>query len=155
MQNQGERFSVREETGVCFFEGADGELLAMTIDARASAEGIRFLTSSDDQFQVGLLGWQRDHQIAPHTHVELNREITRTSEVLFIRSGKVLMSLFTDAGDLLTEHILNAGDTAVFFAGGHGFVMMEPSQIIEIKQGPYLGEQEKIRFAPSPRKELP
>ena len=31
-------------------------------------------------------------------------------------------------------------------AGGHGFEMLEASEIIEVKQGPYVGEFDKTRF---------
>ena len=30
--------------------------------------------------------------------------------------------------------------------GGHGFKMLEQSEIIEVKQGPYCGERDKVRF---------
>jgi hypothetical protein len=33
--------------------------------------------------------------------------------------------------------------------GGHGFEMLEESELIEVKQGPYLDD--KKRFTPSPR----
>jgi hypothetical protein len=32
--------------------------------------------------------------------------------------------------------------------GGHGFEMIEPTEIIEVKQGPYIGEGDKTRFDP-------
>ena len=30
--------------------------------------------------------------------------------------------------------------------GGHGFSMIEESEIIEVKQGPYIEAKDKIRF---------
>ena len=36
----------------------------------------------------------------------------------------------------------------MFSSGGHGFTMIENSEIIEVKQGPYSGEQDKTRFEP-------
>ena len=33
-------------------------------------------------------------------------------------------------------------------AGGHGFEMLEPTEMIEVKQGPYSGDQDKSRFRP-------
>ena len=30
--------------------------------------------------------------------------------------------------------------------GGHGFKMLEKSEMIEVKQGPYVGEMDKVRF---------
>ena len=51
-----------------------------------------------------------------------------------------------DAASHLIDHELKAGDVVVLLSGGHSFTMLEPSQLVEIKQGPYLGEKEKIRF---------
>jgi hypothetical protein len=30
--------------------------------------------------------------------------------------------------------------------GGHGFTMLEESEIVEVKQGPYSGDVDKTRF---------
>jgi len=32
--------------------------------------------------------------------------------------------------------------------GGHGFKILEPSEMIEVKQGPFSGEKDKVRFEP-------
>ncbi|MCZ2140280.1 MAG: hypothetical protein LC096_02690, partial [Bacteroidia bacterium] len=44
--------------------------------------------------------------------------------------------------------ILHTGDVILLSDGGHGFKMLEESEIIEVKQGPYCGEQDKVRFEP-------
>ena len=44
--------------------------------------------------------------------------------------------------------MLYPGDVILLADGGHGFKMLEPSEIIEVKQGPYCGEQDKVRFMP-------
>ncbi|MCX6327803.1 MAG: hypothetical protein NT144_14345, partial [Bacteroidia bacterium] len=46
----------------------------------------------------------------------------------------------------LESRLLIQGDVILLAAGGHGFEMIEPSEIIEIKQGPYVGERDKVRF---------
>jgi len=38
--------------------------------------------------------------------------------------------------------------------GGHGFEMLEASEIVEVKQGPYAGDQDKTRFEPVDAKVL-
>ena len=43
---------------------------------------------------------------------------------------------------------LNSGDVILLAYGGHGFEMLEPSEIIEVKQGPYAGNNDKTRFSP-------
>jgi hypothetical protein len=46
----------------------------------------------------------------------------------------------------LESRILSAGDVILLAFGGHGFEMLEPTEIIEVKQGPYAGDQDKTRF---------
>ena len=42
--------------------------------------------------------------------------------------------------------MLEAGDVALLIEGGHGFEVIEDVEMIEVKQGPYAGEQDKTRF---------
>ncbi|TVR65317.1 MAG: hypothetical protein EA420_03450 [Candidatus Competibacteraceae bacterium] len=41
---------------------------------------------------------------------------------------------------------LSRGQAPGLAFGGHGFEMLETSEISEIKQGPYAGEADKTRF---------
>lgn len=66
---------------------------------------------------------------------------------LFIRSGKVNQSY-------LESSILCTGDIVLLAYGGHGFEMLEASEIIGVKQGPYAGDQDKLRFEQVPTQEL-
>ena len=50
--------------------------------------------------------------------------------------------------------MLFKGDVILLAYGGHGFEMMEQSEIIEVKQGPYAGENDKTRFDPVKSDEL-
>ena len=90
----------------------------------------------------------KDYIIAPHRHNLVERKVTLTQEVLFIKSGKVRVDFFNDNQDYLQSKILNKGDVILLAAGGHGFHMIEESEIIEVKQGPYCGEEDKVRFEP-------
>ena len=55
----------------------------------------------------------------------------------------------------MESRILNKGDVVLLAYGGHGFEMIEDSEIIEVKQGPYLDEVDKIRFDPVKKNKLP
>jgi hypothetical protein len=44
------------------------------------------------------------------------------------------------------SHELRAGDVILLITGGHGFEMLEATDFVEVKQGPYCGEQDKTRF---------
>jgi hypothetical protein len=50
--------------------------------------------------------------------------------------------------------VLEKGDVILLSDGGHGFKMLEKSEMIEVKQGPYCGERDKIRFTPVDESEL-
>ena len=89
------------------------------------------------------------YAIPPHDHNPVPRTIEWTQEVLFIRSGKVRLDIYAPSSrEYLESYILLPGDVVLLAHGGHGFVMLEPSEIIEVKQGPYVGEYDKTRFEP-------
>jgi mannose-6-phosphate isomerase-like protein (cupin superfamily) len=79
-------------------------------------------------------------------HNPVAREVRFTKEVLFIRSGRVRVDFYTEQQAYIESTVLEAGDVILLAYGGHGFEMLEPSEIIEVKQGPYVGEQDKTRF---------
>jgi mannose-6-phosphate isomerase-like protein (cupin superfamily) len=46
----------------------------------------------------------------------------------------------------LESRELSKGDVILMASGGHGFEALEDLEMIEIKQGPYAGENDKVRF---------
>ena len=58
------------------------------------------------------------------------------------------MDFYDDDQNYLESRILNQGDVVLLAFGGHGFEMLEASEMIEVKQGPYAGEGDKTRFSP-------
>ena len=66
--------------------------------------------------------------------------------MLFIKSGKVRVDFYSDDQEYYESKILNSGDIILLANSGHGIVTLEESEIIEVKQGPYLEEEDKIRF---------
>jgi hypothetical protein len=74
------------------------------------------------------------------------REVHLTQEVLYIKKGKVRVDFYDNKKKYAFSSILNKGDVVLLADGGHGFKMIEDSEIIEIKQGPYCGEEDKVRF---------
>ena len=44
------------------------------------------------------------------------------------------------------DGLLNKGDIILLIKGGHGFSVIEDVKMIEVKQGPYAGDKDKIRF---------
>ena len=124
--------------------------LALIIRSSFSKEGIEFFTPDTYSQQIGYMNRPTGYVIPPHVHNEVPRQIQFTKEVLFIKSGKVRVDFYDDDQNYLESRILNHGDLILLAFGGHGFEMLETSEIIEVKQGPYAGEADKTRFEPIP-----
>ena len=125
-------------------------LLSIIIKSEYSSEGIHFFTPDNYSQQLAYMNREKDYVIEPHVHCAHQRHVHITQEVLFIKTGKVRVDYFDDQKNYLKSKILNQGDVVLLAAGGHGFQMLEASEIIEVKQGPYTGDKDKIRFDPIP-----
>jgi hypothetical protein len=124
----------------------NGQMLALIVRTNYHREGISFFTPNEFSQQLGYMNRPSGYVIPPHVHNPVQREVHFTKEVLFIKSGKVRIDFFDDDQNYLESSILEQGDVILLAFGGHGFEMLEPSEMIEVKQGPYAGEQDKTRF---------
>jgi hypothetical protein len=123
-------------------------LLAIILPAEFKAQGIHFFTPDNFSQQLGYMRHPHDHSIAPHDHNPVPRTIEWTQEVLFIKSGKVRLDLYEpESREYMESRILHPGDIVLLAHGGHGLEMLEDSEIVEVKQGPYAGAADKTRFA--------
>ena len=109
-------------------------------------EGIKFFTPNNFSQQLGYMNRPKGYVIPPHLHNSVLREVHFTKEVLFIKSGKVKVDFYDDNKNYLESHILQQGDVVLLAFGGHGFEMLEATEMIEVKQGPYVGDADKICF---------
>jgi hypothetical protein len=123
-----------------------GNLLALIIRAHFESSGVQFLTPNDFSQQLAYMKHPKNYVIPPHTHNIITREVHFTREVLFIKRGKVRVDLYGECREYIESQILGQGDVILLAFGGHGFEMLEESEIIEVKQGPYTGETDKTRF---------
>lgn len=110
--------------------------------------GIGFFSEENDGLQLGYMNRPDGHVIVPHTHNKIKREVYYTEEILFIRSGEVRVDFYDDNQQYIESHMVHSGDIVILKGGGHGFKVLERADIFEVKQGPYLGAQDKVRFEP-------
>jgi len=122
--------------------------LALIIRADYRSDGIEFFTPDTYSQQVGYMNRPRGYVIPPHVHNPVAREVHFTKEVLLIKSGRLRVDFYSDEQAYLESALLLRGDVILLAFGGHGFEMLEDSEIIEVKQGPYAGESDKTRFGP-------
>ena len=126
----------------------DGLLLALIVRHNYDKPGISFFTPDDYSQQLAYMHHPAGHVILPHVHNEVKREVLYTKEVLVIKKGKLRCDFYSNEKEYLESVIIETGDVILLVSGGHGFECLEETEMFEIKQGPYAGENDKTRFEP-------
>ncbi|SHE33441.1 cupin domain-containing protein [Schwartzia succinivorans] len=121
-------------------------LLAIIIPHTYHKPGISFLTSNELSQQMAYMQHPKGHEIAAHVHNPVHRSVVYTRETLVVRKGKLRVDFYDDNGNYIESHVIETGDVILLVSGGHGFKVLEDTEMIEIKQGPYTGEGDKTRF---------
>lgn len=124
----------------------DNSLLAIIIRSDYKSEGIEFFTPGEFSQQLAYMNRPEGYKIAPHIHNKVQREVFYTQEVLFVKKGKVKVDFYDDERNYIESRVLESGDVILLASGGHGFEMLEQTEMIEVKQGPYMGDKDKTRF---------
>ncbi|UCG11999.1 MAG: hypothetical protein JSU72_16005 [Deltaproteobacteria bacterium] len=120
--------------------------LAYIIRAEFAPEQTTFLTSPELDFQAGFVVYPAEGEIGRHVHRPLERHIVGTSEVLVVRKGRCIIDIYNDDQEKVASPELGVGDVVLLLGGAHGFRMLEDTVFFEVKQGPYLGTEEKEQF---------
>ena len=125
------------------------EVLAIIIPHGFHKHGVHFFTPPELSQQLAYMNHEKGKTIQPHVHSPVPREVIYTQEVLIIKRGKLRVDFYNNAQAYLSSRILEAGDVILLIAGGHGFEVLEDVEMVEVKQGPYLGDRDKIKFPDS------
>lgn len=119
------------------------EILAIVVKRSFSKEGIEFFTPDDYSQQLAYMQHKKGKVIRPHVHNPVKREVHFTQEVLFIKKGKLKVELYSNGKHFIKSFVLEAGDVILLASGGHGFEVLEDIEMLEVKQGPYAGGDDK------------
>ena len=125
---------------------ADGKVLAFIIRCGINPDKTTFVTPSDLKQQVGFIVYPAGGKIQRHMHRPLERHIVGTSEVIIVRRGCCEIDIYDDERNLAATRKLSPGDIMLMVGGGHGYRMLDDTVLLEIKQGPYTGVDEKENF---------
>ncbi len=111
-----------------------------------SIRAVNFITDTKDYLQLAHMVRNARDTIPRHYHNPVKREIIGTGEVLFIVSGILSITLYDDNQVEVKTIKLFEGDAVVLLRGGHSMVMETAVEMYEVKQGPYLGVEDKTYF---------
>ncbi len=129
-----------------FFRDANGKTLAFVLRSQFSREKYNFVTPPESGLQVGVSFYGAGETIQPHLHVEREKTVTQSQECIIVRKGEMTFYVFDAERNLVGQTTLVEGDVAFQYTGGHAFKVRRDSEIVEVKQGPFGGDVDKIRF---------
>lgn len=127
---------------------SDGDVpLAYIVDPKWKPERTEFFTPDHFTQQIGMIVYGAGEQIIPHVHVPVERHITGTTECVIVRQGACEIDIYNADREFIVTRSLSEGAIILLLAGGHGFRMTEHTILFEVKQGPYVGGRDKVRFS--------
>ncbi|GJD18239.1 hypothetical protein RIVM261_031950 [Rivularia sp. IAM M-261] len=122
------------------------QLIAIILSRQFNKPGTHFFTPNELSQQLAYMHHPTGKIIQPHVHNLVLRQVQYTQEVLFIKSGILRVDFYDNQQHYLESRVLEAGDIILLVTGGHGFEVIEEVEMVEVKQGPYVGEQDKTQF---------
>jgi len=123
------------------------ELLALIVRGTAPfPPGVSFFTPPEFSQQLGVIRQPTGHTIEPHLHNAVLREVKVTQEALILRRGRLRVDFYRTDRSYVESRVLEAGDVILLCSGGHGFEVLEEVEMVEVKQGPYIADRDKVRF---------
>jgi hypothetical protein len=129
-----------------YITSEDNVLACIIIRSDYQPAETTFITSPDLAQQVGFVVYPPGGVIKRHIHKIIDREICGTSEALLVRQGRCEIDIYDTNHKLLATRELRTGDFVLMISGGHGFRTLEPTILLEVKRGPYAGDEEKELF---------
>ncbi len=111
-----------------------------------SADKYNFLTPIEYPLQLGANFYSAGEEIKKHYHPDKEVSIRSVQEFIVVNRGRLRVLFFDDNQEFSRDAVLEQGDMIFLASGGHGFEVLEDTTIVEIKQGPYAGVDDKVLF---------
>ena len=109
-------------------------------------KGISFFTGNEANQQIGFMNHPKNYFIKPHKHQKRETKIFITSEVIILQKGKLRVDFYDTKKKYLHSIVMKKNQIIMLVHGAHGFKALEPVKMLEIKQGPFVGNKDKIKF---------
>tara|TARA_Y100000590_G_scaffold469780_1_gene659688 strand:- start:520 stop:954 length:435 start_codon:yes stop_codon:yes gene_type:complete len=115
-------------------------------NSRKNKKGVNFFTPPEATQQFGFIKHKKNHIIQPHMHKKRLTKILTTTEVIFILKGSLRVDFYNDSKKYLFSKVINKNDIIMLVNGGHGFKVLKSVEMVEVKQGPYKLDKDKVKF---------
>jgi hypothetical protein len=122
----------------------DGRLAAVKIDFLQGLESTTFFTDAESPLQVGIISKKLMDPVKAHRHNTFQRNVLGTSEFLYVLEGSMTVTVFDENFQNPETLQLSVGSGVLLLGGAHSIEFEESTKLIEVKQGPYSAELDKV-----------
>lgn len=131
-------------TNIC---NIDGQVIAIIVPQNSlNEDGANFITDEQSSMQLAVINRSAGLKDVRHFHPPFERVIKQTIECLIIVSGKIKITFYDQVNQYINDYCGQEGDVILFVSGGHSIEYLETTKLIEIRQGPYNKQMDKVRF---------
>jgi cupin fold WbuC family metalloprotein len=97
--------------------------------------------------QVASFKLMKNKTFQPHKHIKKLVAHDITQETWIVIRGSIEAILYDIDDTILERVLLKTGDCSITFRGGHNYLCLEDDTlVIEVKDGPYLGQNMDKKF---------
>lgn len=117
------------------------KVYAEVIRAKTKSMKTKFFSDSKSSFQFGFVSHKKGYIENPHYHRKIKRVINDCQQVLFVQKGKIKVKFFNEKKKLIKNILIKKGDAINIVQGIHLIKILENSQCITVKQGPFISDK--------------
>ena len=116
------------------------KVYAEIIRAKAKSDRTRFFQMPSHHFNLDCSS-QKGYTENPHYHRKIKRIINDCQQVLFVQKGKIQVKFFDSKKKLIKSILIKKGDSINILQGIHLIKVLQDSQCITVKQGPFISDK--------------
>ena len=127
-------------SGSPIFEVVRGATQTLAIIVRRGAPESRynFATPPESTLQLGVSVYRQGDEVTPHAHHQRHVATRDCQEFLLVQAGAIEVTVYELDGTVVGAFELGAGEGILLQEGGHALRCTEDTQLLELKQGPYV-----------------
>lgn len=115
--------------------------ILIAIRVRKLKNGANPLTEPNEPLQVLAHKRQAGKKTPAHFHLPRRRVTQTLQECLIVIKGRIKIDLYGIHKKRFKSIYLSAGDVIIFMDGGHAVHILEDTELIEVKNGPFVEDK--------------
>lgn len=107
-------------------------------------QGTHPVTDQNQALQLMTFRHPQGTKFPAHRHIPKKRTIQRLQECLIVKKGKLQLDVYASDDHVVQHLTLMPGDIFILLDGGYGIQVLEDSEFLEVKNGPFVEDKQFI-----------